>query len=68
MPSAEESRDRLQRAGWSVTEEPLWRKWMVTGTNGDHRVQAVGRTRAEAWWRACLKAHRAGLLAPVRES
>jgi hypothetical protein len=41
------------------------RIWLVTGTNGGHRVHAMAPSQAEAWWRACEQAA-VGMLAPPR--
>jgi len=30
--------------------------WLVRGNNGENAVKAEGRTRAEAYWRACQQA------------
>jgi hypothetical protein len=35
FPTVDESRDRLQRAGWSVGEIATAAGWLVTGRNGD---------------------------------
>jgi hypothetical protein len=55
-PSVDESFDRLRRAGWSVGDVEGAAVWFVTGTNGENRIKAEGRTQAEAWYRATLKA------------
>ena len=69
-PTIDESLDRLHRAGWSVGDSAFGTGhalvWTVSGTNGENRVQSYGRTRAEAYWRACVQAREVGLLAPVR--
>jgi hypothetical protein len=66
-PTAEESRDRLHRAGWSVGDVgtsggSCW----VTGTNGENQIAAVGATPDEAWHRACEQAAAVGMLARPR--
>jgi hypothetical protein len=38
-------------------------RWVVTGTNGENRVEARGATQAEAWHRACEQAAAVGMLA-----
>ena len=67
-PSVDESFDRLHRAGWSLGEyalgPPHAPAWCVEGHNGENRIEARGRTQAEAWWRACEQARAAGLLRP----
>jgi hypothetical protein len=63
-PTADESRDRLHRAGWSLGEiafGPLAAEvWQVDGQNGENRLLARGRTQSEAWWCACLQAREVG--------
>jgi hypothetical protein len=48
-PSVDESRDRLHRAGWSVGETAVGPDhallWVVSGTNGENRIEGRGRTR-----------------------
>jgi hypothetical protein len=66
-PTVDESRDRLHRAGWSVGEVATAAGWSVTGTNGENRIEARGRTQGEAWWNACQQAAAVGMLAPARE-
>lgn len=48
--------DRLHRAGWSVGDmAALYRDgwtWIVSGTKGEHRIIAKGRSEAEAWEQA----------------
>ena len=65
-PTVGESLDRLRRAGWSVGEVGTASGWLVTGSNGENRVQAHGRTQREAWWRACEQGGAVGMLAPAR--
>jgi hypothetical protein len=64
-PSADESLDRLRRAGWSVGDVGTATRWVVSGTNGENVIFAVGGSRAEAWHRACEQAAGVGMLAPV---
>jgi hypothetical protein len=65
---AEESRDRLHRAGWYVGDVGTsGGGWLVTGTNGESALKAWGSTSAEAWYRACQEAVALGMLAPVAE-
>ncbi len=62
-PSADEPFDRLHRAGWSVGEVRTMRGTvLVSGTNGENRIQAEGKTSAEAWYRACQEAESVGML------
>jgi hypothetical protein len=51
-PSPDESFRRLHAAGWSVGETGTAGRWLVSGANGENRIQASGSTQAEAWWRA----------------
>jgi hypothetical protein len=60
-PCSDESFTRLHRAGWTVGEvAALTREgckvWMVTGTNGENAIEALGGSQAEAWHRACEQA------------
>ena len=70
LPSVDESRDRLRRAGWSVGEAavgpPHALVWLVTGSNGENLLNVGGRTQTEAWWRAFVQARELGMLAPAR--
>jgi hypothetical protein len=65
-PSADESFDRLRRDDWSVGDTGWGSGWFVTGTNGENAIRAAGRTREEAWWRACEQARAVGMLAPAK--
>ena len=66
-PSVDESRDRLYRAGWSIGDTAIGPDhalvWVVTGTNSENRIEAHGRSQAEAWYRATLQAEAVGMLA-----
>jgi hypothetical protein len=66
FPSVDDSRGRLHRAGWSVGEVAQGPLWVVTGTNGENRVNATATTQARAWLRACVQAREVGMLAPER--
>src|SRR5262249_1698361 len=65
-PSVDESRDRLQRAGWSLGESVFGSVWQVDGSNGENRLLSTGASQAEAWWRACCQAREVEMLAPPR--
>ena len=54
--------ERLHLAGWSIGEVGTTRGWLVTGTNGENVIRAVGRTQAEAWSLACEQAAAVGML------
>ena len=63
FPSSDESFARLQRAGWSVGEVRLADgTWVVTGSNGENRVEGRARSQAEGWWIACEQAAAVGML------
>jgi hypothetical protein len=64
--SCDESLDQLLRSGWSVGEVCAWRTWLVSGTNGENRIEAEGRTQSEAWYRACQQAESLGMLTRPR--
>jgi hypothetical protein len=70
-PTVDESLDRLHRAGWSVGDTAFGREpalvWCVSGCNGENSIEARGRTRAEAYWRACVQAREVGMLAAPRD-
>jgi hypothetical protein len=69
---SDDSFDRLHRAGWSVGHVGLGpehaRVWLVTGSNGENRVEARGRTLDEAYWPACEQASAVGMSAPPRRA
>jgi hypothetical protein len=66
-PSVDESFIRLHRAGWSIGDTVIGPDhalvWIVSGTNGENRIEAHGRCQAEAWYRARLQAEAVGMLA-----
>jgi hypothetical protein len=66
FPRAEESLDRLHRAGWSVVATAFvgdrGRVWIVSGYNGENQVLTASADRDEAWWHACLQARSVGML------
>jgi hypothetical protein len=59
-PSVDESRDRLHRAGWSVSEIATATRSIISGTNGENILEARGATQSEAWWRTCEQARGGG--------
>ena len=63
--SSDESFSRLQRAGWTVGDVavhgPEDIHWLVTGTNGENRIEARGASQAEAWQRALQQAEAVGM-------
>lgn len=56
----------LNRAGWSVGDaafdDSAGRTWVVSGTNGENRIVAEGKTELEAWRLACEQARGLGML------
>jgi hypothetical protein len=65
-PTADESRDRLRRAGWTAGEIATVTRWEVYGSNGENRIEATSKARATAWWLACVPARAVGIRMPVR--
>jgi hypothetical protein len=59
----------LHRAGWSIGDAAFVGKdgisWLVIGTNGDHMIQANGKTQEETWKQACRQAEEMGLVQPA---
>jgi hypothetical protein len=45
-----ESRDRLQRAGWSLGETFFGQRWQVDGSNGENRLLASGARPIKVVW------------------
>jgi hypothetical protein len=68
-PALDKSRACLERSGWSVAETaaitPQGLRWRVSGVQGEFAVRAEGESQAEAWYRACKKAHALGLLSDL---
>jgi hypothetical protein len=62
FPSVDESFARLHQAGWSIGEIGGSEVWIVSGSNGENRIYAEGRSQSEAWYRATLQAEAAGML------
>jgi hypothetical protein len=62
-PGVDESFAPLHAAGWSVGETGTATRWLVSGVKGENAINAVGRSQAEAWWRACEHAAAVGMLA-----
>jgi hypothetical protein len=58
----------LHRAGWSIDVTAFVGKqgmsWLVFGTNGDHSIQANGKTQEKAWKDVCRQAEEMGLVHP----
>jgi len=53
---------RLHAAGWSVGEVAGARHWLVSGTNGENLIHAVGKSQAAAWQLATVQASAVGML------
>jgi hypothetical protein len=55
-PSVDESFARLHRVGWSIGETAFGSDhslvWIVSGSNGENRIEARGQSQAEAWYHA----------------
>jgi hypothetical protein len=62
---------RLHRAGWTVGEvavlSPEGIRWVVTGNNGENRIEARGRTQDEAWSLAVVQAEAVGMAGGVTQ-
>jgi hypothetical protein len=65
FPGSDESFARLHCAGWTVGEVaahgPGGVVWIVTGSNGENRIEARGRSQAEAWHLALQQAEAVGM-------
>ena len=62
---------QLHRAGWSVgstafATEAGGLAWVVSGVNGENRVEGRGPTEAAAWRAAVEQARSLGMLGGVR--
>ena len=72
FPSSDESFARLQRAGWTVGDVTVRTanglRWVVSGTNGENRIEARGLTQAEAWWQAVKQAEAVGMAGRKKQS
>ena len=67
QPTVDDCHDRLRRAGWSVGDcATAGGTWLVTGSNGENLIRAVGHTQAEAWRGAAEQARSLGMLRGVR--
>ena len=56
MATAEEIRDVLKSAGWSLGEFATPGGWHVEGTRGEAHIRGEGTTPAVAWHRVALAA------------
>jgi hypothetical protein len=56
---------RLHAAGWTVGDDAAHGEaglmWIVTGANGENRIEARGATQDEAWRNAVLQAEAMGM-------
>ncbi len=68
MATADEYRERLERAGWSVREVPPHASgrasWAVLAEYENVITGGFGATLEEAWQVACRRAEALGLLPP----
>ena len=59
----------LHRAGWSIDCTAFAGKsgisLLVFATNGEHSIQANGKTQLEAWKQACRQHEEMGLVHPL---
>jgi hypothetical protein len=66
MNPADACHDRLHRAGWSVGEVRIATAtgpaWLVSGSNGENRIDGRGATQSEAWSQAVAQAGAQGML------
>jgi hypothetical protein len=64
-PTSDESFARLHAAGWSVGDvaalTDTGQVWIVSGTNGENRIEARGASQDEAWHNAVLQAEAGGM-------
>lgn len=65
-PTVDDSFARLHAAGWSIGDVGTSTGWLVTGTNGENMIRAVGQTQAEAWYHAGQQAESLGMLGGKR--
>jgi hypothetical protein len=58
----------LDAAGWTVGDVAVHGEsglvWVVTGTNGENRIEARGASQDEAWRHAVLQAEAMGMAGP----
>jgi hypothetical protein len=66
FPTPDESLFRLHCAGWSVGETATASGWLVSGSNGENRIHALGASQAEAWHRALEQAKAVGMVSHRR--
>jgi hypothetical protein len=56
---------RLHAAGWTVGDVAVHGKsglvWIVSGRNGENRIEARGATQDEAWRNAVMQAEVVGM-------
>jgi hypothetical protein len=68
--SSDESFALLHVAGWSVGDVLFLTAdgavWLVTGTNGENKIEARAATQAEAWHLAAEQARSLGMLGRSR--
>jgi hypothetical protein len=52
----------LHAAGWTVGDVAGSGRWLVSGTNGENRIHAVGESQAAAWEVAMRQAAAMGMI------
>ena len=61
---------RLHVAGWTVGDVAVHGEsglvWIVSGSNGENRIEARGATQDEAWRNAVLQAEAVGVAGLMR--
>jgi len=67
MTTVDHCHDALHSAGWSVGEVRITTasgvpSWLVSGTNGENRIEAREATQSEAWLQAVEQARALGML------
>jgi hypothetical protein len=68
---SDDSFARLHAAGWTVGDVAVHGEsglaWIVSGTNGENRIEARGVIQDEAWRNAVLQAEAVGMGGQLRE-
>ncbi len=61
--TVDESAALLKRSGWTAGDiGTAGGGWLVSGHNGENRIEARGHSQAEAWWLAAEQARGLGML------
>ena len=68
--NSDESFARLHAAGWTVGDVAVHGEtglvWVVSGANGENRIEARGASQDEAWRNAVLQAEAVGMAGQFR--